>query len=1019
MYFKKGLRTNQRLVTGIFLLILMTTVTHSAVAIIQIYESNPDSLLTELNKAVKPVDKAKLLFLLSNSYVEKDPAKTREYADKLLEINSTVKSKKYFAGAYILFGCSYINEYEFDKAIQYLDSALAIVVNTDLHSELSIIYLNLGIIAQQRSKNQLAIYYLDKSRVIKEKLHDQKGLGKIYVLMGNIYYFQGEYDKSAGFYIKALKIMRETGEEQSVAKTLTNIGNIYMVTGNYPKALEYYRRSLEMREKLNDRKGISTIFNNLGSVYYYTQDYDSAIYYFQKSIDIKREFNDLNSIAGTLSNIGSIYRALKNYEEAGKYYNESLEIREQLGNNFELASAYFNMGEFLTDQGKRAEAMRYFVSSKEISEEYNFQRVLVKVYNRLSEIFEEQRDFKKALEYRKKYVQARESEFKDSYQKSLEEIENYKVEEQKQVNDLLKKETEIQALQIEHDHTRRLTLMLIFSGAVMLVVLFAVMLYIMYLRKSRNNKRLLAINAEITRLQEEARKTSEEFERILNSISDLIFSVTYCKEKGLSDIYFSPALTKITGFTLAEIQENPGIWKDIIYPDDLQVLNIKINDATDDDFDDDQEHSMEFRAKNSDGSLHWLQQKMKINRIGDGVFRIDGVIRDISERKKAENALRSSEYLYRSTIDSLTDHHIHVIDEFYKIRVFNKAFRYLNERMGLPGDVIGSDIFDVYHFLGDRVRNDYIEVFRSGKTCVTTDSMMIAGEEMFTETYKVPVIRNEKVTKVITIMKDITEEVRSREALEKSEAKYRQASISKDKFFSVIAHDLMSPFSALLGFSGLMYDMYDEYSDEERKVQAGRILELSELIYRMAENLLFWSRSQTGRIYAQSEWVDLKSLISQQIDLSAPHAARKQIKISQEFAEDIKTWSDPNILSIVMRNLITNAVKFTAQGGKVDLSAKVRGERVEIIVKDNGIGIPVEMKTKLWTPGSHVKRPGTDMEIGTGLGLVICKEFVGILEGTLSVESELGKGSCFKITLPNTNGQRDATFIVPEAELSD
>ena len=1001
------------------MVILLVVLNDSVSAQNDVSSLDPDSLLIEIEKAVKPAEKVKMLILLSNVLATKTPAKAREYAEMALEINSRLKSDIFLARIYLVIGYSYINETELDKAEQYLDSALAIVANTDFHNELSMIYLNLGNIAQQRSKNQLAIHYLERSRVLKERINDRNGLSKVFITMGNIYYFQGEYDQSADWYMKALRILRETGDELTEAKTLTNIGNIYMVTGNYPKALEYYRQCLGIREKHNDRKGISTIFNNLGSVYYYTQDYDSAIYYYQKSIDIKREFNDLYSIAGTLSNIGSIYRVLKNYKEASKYYNESLEIREQLGNSFELASAYYNMGEFLIDQGKREDALRYYGYSMKIAEEHNFQRVLVSVYKRLSLLYEEQRDYKQALEYKKKYVQARESEFKESYRKSLEEIEKYKLEEQKQINDLLTKETEIQALQIEHDRARRLTLFLIYSGSVLLVLLFAMMIYILYRRKSRTNKKLLKINAEISRIQEEAIKTSEEFERILSSISDLIYSVTYCEENGLSDIYFSPALTKMTGVTLNEIQENPELWKDLIYPPDMQVLKVKIKGAPDESFEDDQEHSMEFRVIHRDGSLHWLQQKIKINSIGDGAFRIDGVVRDISERKKVENALRSSEYLYRSTIDSLSDHHIHVIDESYSIRVFNRAFRRLNERMGLSENVIGENIFDVYHFLGIRVREEYANVFSTGKTIITQDSMIISGKEMFTETYKVPVLSNERVTKVITIMKDITEDVKNREELERSEARYRQASISKDKFFSVVAHDLMSPFSALLGFSGLLYDMYDEYTDEERKVHAGRILELSELIYKMAENLLFWSRSQTGRIHVQPEWIDLKSLIRQQIDLSAPHAARKQIKISQKFARDIKTWSDPNLLGIIMRNLITNAIKFTAQGGKVDLSAKVKDERLEIMVKDCGIGIPVEMITKLWTPGSQVKRPGTDMEIGTGLGLMICKEFVGILEGTLSVESEMGKGSCFKITLPNTNGQRVSILSGPEAELTD
>lgn len=984
---------------------------------IDVESLDADSLLQELSRTVNPSDKSYLNIVLANAWLNEDTEKAREYANEGKRLMAKLQDNHLTVNYHMVVGRTYFLDSELDKAEQHFDSALMVVVNTDLQLEKSMVYLNLANLAEKRSKNQLALHYLEKSRSIKEKLDDLSGLSKVYMTMGNIYYIQGEYDQSAEWYLKALKIMRESGDELAVAKTINNIGNIYMVTGNYPKAMEYYRQGLTLREKLEDRKGISVIYNNFGSVYYSTQQFDSAIFYFQKSLEIKKEFNDLYSIAGTLSNIGSIHRVLKNFPEASRYYNEALAIREQLGNNFELASAYFNMGEFFLDQGKRTEALRFFSKSQVLAEEHGFLRVQVALYRRLSQMYESQGDFKRALDYHQKYVQARENEFKESYQKSLEQIEQYKIEEQQQINDLLKKETEIQSLQIDHDRVRRMTMTIFFTAAVILLVFLLLMFILRYRRKSRINKELLEINNEILRLKESAKKAGEEFERILSNISDLIFSVTYHPETGFSDIYFSPAVYDITGYRPEEIEAEPEIWETIIHPHDKEVFAWeRFKKAV---ISDGEENISEFRVKHKNGTVHWLQQKVRFYPAENGAFRIDGVSRNITERKEIENALKSSEYLYRSTIDSLTDHHIHVIDETYTIKIFNKAFRHLNDKLGLDTEVVGRKLFDIYKFLGDGIRDEYSSVFETGRSVVTQDSMVISGSEMITETYKVPVLRNGQVKKVITIMKDITEDVKTREALEFSEAKYREASISKDKFFSVIAHDLMSPFNALLGFSGLLHDLYDEYTDQERKAQAGRILELSELIYKMAENLLFWSRSQTGRINVQTEWIDIKAMLQQQIDISMPHALKKQITLSCNINGEMRMFSDPNLLSIILRNLITNAVKFTAHGGKVDISAGVKDGRVEIVVKDNGIGIPDEIAEKLWTPGTQVKRPGTDREIGTGLGLMISKEFVDLMQGTIEVKSCLGKGSSFIISLPDNNGDMIADLSSGESDSID
>ncbi|MFO7722756.1 MAG: tetratricopeptide repeat protein, partial [Bacteroidales bacterium] len=1003
----------------------------------QIINLNPDSLRQIIKQTKDPTEKAEQILMLGNVIVTKAPKEARENAKEAHAIGRKINDNIIIGKAHLLSGFSYYHESDYEKAETQTNIALKLWESEDYDLERSMALLNLGMIAQQKSKDQLAIYYYEKSIELKEKLHDTTGLGKVFLNMGNVYYYRGEYDEGASWYLKALKILEATGQELTAAKTINNIGNIYMVTGNYPKAMEYYQKGLKIREKMNDRKGIALVYNNFGSVYYSSGQQDSAIYYFNKSIEIKREFNDLYSIAGTLSNIGSIYRARKEYDKAMQYYTEALEIREKLGNHFELASAYFNMGELLLDQGKTAEAMQYLLKSQALGEEHSYQRVLIAVYRRFTTLYEGRGDYRKAFDYQQKYLQAKENEFKETYQKNIEQIENYKLAEQEQINAMLKNETEIQSLQIERNRIKRTAITIVSATVVFFLTLIVVILLIRFKRKSAMNKVLAENNAliirqkelyaeslqrintsekrfrgvfentvagilllnrdgkvvncneraatmlassmedleksginelfynediegvtrafnemtngqhassnltariiaggthpwmnismstiageateptlftciivdvnEIFRLEAESRRAKDDFENILANISDLVFSVTYVPNKGLTNAYFSPVIYKMTGFTPEEITREPFAYTEIIHPQDRELFNIVTSSFEDSTIN---EHKLEFRIRHRNGSIHWLQQKLSVSTLEDGGFRLFGVVRDITEKKEVEIALMNSEYLYRSTIDSLTEHHIHVIDEYYTIKVFNQAFQRLNESLGLPTHAIGMKIWDVFPFLGDRISNEYKEVFATGKTLITNDSMVISGKDMHTQTYKVPVIRNEKVTKVITIMKDITEEVESRNALIRSEEKYREASISKDKFFSVIAHDLMSPFNALLGFSNLLYSMYDDYTDQERKMHAGRILELSELIYKMAENLLYWSRSQTGRIKVIKEAVNLEKLLATQVELCSPLAVKKQIALHLQHEGPDEVQTDSNLLAIVIRNLITNA----------------------------------------------------------------------------------------------------------------
>ena len=228
---------------------------------------------------------------------------------------------------------------------------------------------------------------------------------------------------------------------------------------------------------------------------------------------------------------------------------------------------------------------------------------------------------------------------------------------------------------------------------------------------------------------------------------------------------------------------------------------------------------------------------------------------------------------------------------------------------------------------------------------------------------------------------------------------------TKDKFFSIISHDLRSPFNSLLGFTDMLMQNYDTFSDSERKDIIESLNTSSKSTYLLLENLLSWSSSQTGRMEFSLQKTELKTLVDEIILLSKPAADNKQIELVDNTEADLSVYADKNMLNTIVRNLITNAIKFTEANGEIIISAErsTRKGFVEISVTDTGVGIPANKINDLFRIDKNASTPGTYKEKGTGLGLILCKEFVEKQGGEIWIESEVGQGSRFIFTLPEVS----------------
>lgn len=219
------------------------------------------------------------------------------------------------------------------------------------------------------------------------------------------------------------------------------------------------------------------------------------------------------------------------------------------------------------------------------------------------------------------------------------------------------------------------------------------------------------------------------------------------------------------------------------------------------------------------------------------------------------------------------------------------------------------------------------------------------------------------------------------------------ANAAKDKFFSIIAHDLKSPFNALLGLSEIMIENWDEMTDEDKINFIRDINTSSKNTLNLLKNLLDWSRSQTGRVQVEPENFDAYQLIDENIQVLLQHAESKQIKIINHVPENQLCFADKNMISTVFRNLISNSIKFTNAGGTIEIKSETKNGFYEYCVADNGIGMDAHTLNNLFNITEKVQRTGTADETGTGLGLLLCKEFVEKNGGQMLVKSENGKGT--------------------------
>lgn len=243
---------------------------------------------------------------------------------------------------------------------------------------------------------------------------------------------------------------------------------------------------------------------------------------------------------------------------------------------------------------------------------------------------------------------------------------------------------------------------------------------------------------------------------------------------------------------------------------------------------------------------------------------------------------------------------------------------------------------------------------------------------------------------------DITE-------IKDNELRLIELNATKDKFFSIIAHDLKSPFNSIIGFSEYLIEKVKENNYNKIDEIAGIILNSSYRAMDLLTNLMTWSQLESGRMPFNPEYIDITQIAAEVISLIKPTAAQKSINIVNKISSTSQIFADKEMISTVLRNLLSNAIKFTKNEGKVTILSTLNDNELTVTITDNGVGIAKDRIDKLFTINENNSTPGTQKERGTGLGLILCKEFIEKHHGKIWVNSNIGIGSSFSFSLPIIN----------------
>lgn len=737
-------------------------------------------------------------------------------------------------------------------------------------------------------------------------------------------------------------------------------------------------------------------------------DYGKPENQYRKNIKSKNVSLKLESLTG----LGTLLFEKKQFEESEKYLLMAIDIAESKIRNSRLSLIYRTLGMTSIKLFKLKEAEKYLTKALEITPKTN-KRVISLIYDSLGDTFtrmtmnEKGREFyKKALKIRKDMsLSTGVSEtlnkigvnyyFSGDYEKALKYVgESLNLREEKKekkgavassLNNLCL--AHYQKGELKEALTYGLRSLELFKESN--VVENQGMVY--------NNLGLvyfeMSLFSEALECQFKALELKEKFANkavIANTLSNIgiIFTRLFNLEKALE--YSNKAL---------EYRKAAGDLRGIANSyNDIGRIYDKMNDF--------------------DKAISFLEDSIKLRKETDSVFGMAASLENLGmiffkqgKYDEAENNLLEAKRINEKLGEkkAISGINRNIASLYLAQGKFEEALVYIKRSHDLAKELNMSDkLRDAYKILAEIYtrKNNYKSAFgyfvKYSK--LNEDILNLKKQhEIHNITTKYENYKKDKESEIFRI-KNI-ELAKVNKELKKSRSDLMKSNFSKDKFFNIIAHDLKNPFSILYTTSELLFEYFDDLSAKKQKEYINTINLSAKHLLKLIENLLEWSRSQSGLKQFNPQMFNFTHSLNTCLDLLIYNAKTKNIEIKVDVEPDIFIYADKNMIKTVVRNFVTNSIKFTRKGGKISIRAEKTDDSFSFYVKDNGIGIKKKDISKLFVIDKHFVTNGTNNEKGTGLGLLLCKEFIEKHGGNVYVESVSKKGSTFSFTITLKNEQ--------------
>jgi len=503
--------------------------------------------------------------------------------------------------------------------------------------------------------------------------------------------------------------------------------------------------------------------------------------------------------------------------------------------------------------------------------------------------------------------------------------------------------------------------------------------------------------------------TNKYYQKLIQNSTDLTLIID---REGLIS-FVSPAIEKVCGFKRFEVTGD-NVFNYTMQSDHEKLVSIFGTKK-------EIENSVELRVRNRDGKYIWMEANIK-NCLHDEI--IGGFVvnaRDISDRKLTQNSYKEEKSIFYAVLQNAPDAFV-LFNAKGEISFLNCAFTKMTgfsfEELSNINDWAKFALSEKYipggitKTLGGKNKHRTVKIkHRDGLVVdIEYDIIELHNYDLLLTMKDITKFRKSQIAlsnslDLLTANKFILENRNAQlaelnERLKESEKSLSASNLNKDKFFSIIAHDLRSPFNSLLGMTTLLISEYDFLEKEEILKFLSDIKTSSQNIFRLLENLLSWAKLNSGIIDFNPSNVDLFEISSRVKGTLNYNAKYKNIDLINRIEKNQFVVADEQMLQSVFQNLLSNSIKFTDSGGKVIIDSDFTGKDYSIIVKDTGVGISKEDLENLFRIDVNSSTRGTNNESGSGIGLILCKEFIEKNGGKLEVESKIGVGTTFNFTVP-------------------